>query len=63
VISVSRRSIAVWMSSSVGAKLNEPSSSSRLTRRSPRSMAVSLAVVMIFAALSPRACATLPAMS
>jgi len=63
VISVSRRSIAVWMSSSVGANWNEPSSSSFLTRRSPRSMAVSWGAVMIFAALSPRACATLPATS
>jgi hypothetical protein len=63
VISVSRRSTAVWMSSSVARNLNSPLSSSRLTRRRPRSIDVSFVFEMMPAAASPRACAMLPAMS
>jgi hypothetical protein len=63
VISVSRRSIAVWMSSSLGANLKTPESSSFLMRRSPRSIEVRRDAVSSPAADSPRAWAMLPAMS
>jgi hypothetical protein len=63
VISVSRRSIAVWMSSSDGSNWKSPASSSALTFRSPRSMADSCAFVISPAAARPRAWAMLPAMS
>ncbi len=63
VSSVSRRSMAVWMSSSVSRNLNSSLSSSFLTRRRPRSIAVSFAFEMMPAAARPRACAMLPAMS
>jgi hypothetical protein len=63
VISVSRRSIAEWMSSSVSRKAKVRASSSLLTRRSPRSIAVSCEAEMMPAAASPRAWAMLPAMS
>jgi hypothetical protein len=55
--------MAVWMSSSDGSSVNVPASSSFSIRRRPRSMAASCVRVISFAAASPRAWATLPAMS
>ena len=56
-ISVSRRSIAMWMSTSSGSNGNSPSSSSRSTRSSPASSASRSASEMIPAAASIVACA------
>ena len=44
-ISVTRRSTAVWMSSSVGANANEPDASSSSTRPSAASMTLPLPLV------------------
>ena len=56
-ISVSRRSIAMWMSSSSSRNANSPASSSSSTRSSPLSSASRSASQMIPAAASIFACA------
>jgi hypothetical protein len=61
--SVTRRSIAVWMSSSVGANPNEPSRSSEPTVSSAARIACISSSVMSFTRPSIRTCAREPSRS